>query len=256
VGKGTLASALAQEIFGARSAIIRLDMTDYQEPHSISRLIGSPPGYVGYEDEDMLVTPLRRRPSSVVLLEDFDRAHPQIQDRILRLLREGEIADTRGYKADVRNAVFILSVHVDLAGSVGRIGFGSGEAVRRDPVKLLSQWDKQFAARVGEHVDAVVWFRELAGDGGQAARDVLERRVEMFVQAMMAEYRIEVVLDESLRTRLTERASGMRDARSVEALVEQTLYQTVTDALLRGECSGRCELVWDEARGVVLRSEG
>jgi ATP-dependent Clp protease ATP-binding subunit ClpC len=245
VGKGTLASALALEVFGSKGAIIRLDMTDYQEPHSMSRLIGSPPGYVGYEDEDMLVTPLRRRPSSIVLLEDFDRAHPQIQDRILRLLREGEIADTRGYKADVRNAVFILSVHVELQGGATRIGFGAEGASGQDPVKLLSQWDRQFAARVAEQVDAVVLFRELTGEGASPALDVLARRVDMFVQAMAAEYRIEVSLEAALRAELEARASSMRDARSVEALVEAMLYQTITDALLAGSCATRSELWWD-----------
>jgi ATP-dependent Clp protease ATP-binding subunit ClpC len=255
VGKGTLASALTHEFFGSKSAIIRLDMTDYQEPHSISRLIGSPPGYVGYEDEDMLVTPLRRRPSSVVLLEDFDRAHPQIQDRILRLLREGEIADTRGYKADVRNAVFILSVHVELGASASRIGFGAEGADVPDAVKLLSQWDRQFAARVGEQVDAVILFRELTGEGASPALDVLKRRISMFVQAMMAEYRIEVELDAALREELDARASVMRDARSVEGLVESMLYQTITDALLAGTCEARCVLVWEDGEVSVRGAE-
>jgi ATP-dependent Clp protease ATP-binding subunit ClpA len=145
----------------------------------------------------------------------------------------------------VRNAVFILSVHVELQGGATRIGFGAEGASGQDPVKLLSQWDRQFAARVAEQVDAVVLFRELTGEGASPALDVLARRVDMFVQAMAAEYRIEVSLEAALRAELEARASSMRDARSVEALVEAMLYQTITDALLAGSCATRSELWWD-----------
>ena len=108
VGKSRLAKTLANEVFGSADALLRLDMSDYHEAHSISRLIGTPPGYVGYQDEDALVTPLRRRPSSVVFLDGFNLAHPRVQERLIRLLDEGEISDTRGLRADATHAIFIF----------------------------------------------------------------------------------------------------------------------------------------------------
>ncbi len=254
VGKGTLASALAHEVFGDTNSLIRLDMTDFQESHSISRLIGSPPGYVGYEDEDVLVTPLRRRPSSVVVLEDFDRAHPQIQERILRLLREGEIADTRGYKADVRNAIFILTVNLDTStSSGGRIGFGPDATTGGIPDghKLLVERDKQLAKRVNDHVDSIIAFRHLAGDGNSPVIDLLSRRVQFFLDGMEQEYKIDVAISPALRRHMEARVTGITDAQGVEAVVDELLYSTITDALLSGNCSTHTLLDWDEEADTV-----
>ncbi len=255
VGKGTLARALAEEIFNDKAAMLRLDMTDFQEPHSMSRLIGSPPGYVGYDDEDLFVTPLRRRPSSVVLLEDFDSAHERIQDRILRLIEEGEIIDTRGHRADVRNSLFILTINADIETSAKRIGFADGAA---DAVvgahgdeTAFDALDKALAARLHDCVDAAVAFRALGGSGESPAIELLERRLESFIRAMRSEYKLDIVVEQSLRDRLSERAAQMSDARTIEQLVSEHLYTPVTEALLRGEGGSHPRLEWDEESGRV-----
>ncbi len=258
VGKGTLASALTREVFGSDNALIRLDMTDFQESHALSRLIGSPPGYIGYEDEDVLVTPLRRRPSSVVLLEDFDRAHPQIQERLLRLLREGEIADTRGYKADVRNAIFILTVSTSAEQGHGPIGFGASD--QHDATSgesVLERLDRSLAARVKGHVDAVIAFQSLTRGDTTPLLALLERRVAMFCDAMQAEYKIVLTLDASLEEALREQVVRVSDARGVETLVERMLYEPVTRALLEEGCEAASSLSWDaQAKRVRLKPTG
>lgn len=257
VGKGTLAQALAQEVFGRSDALIRLDMTDYQESHALSRLIGSPPGYVGYEDEDMLVTPLRRRPSSVVLLEDFDRAHPQIQERLLRLLREGEIVDTRGYKADVRNAIFILTIHAELNSSSHSIGFGASSAKAQGheaDKDVISALDRQFYKRVKDHIDAVVGFHRLAYDDGSPTLALLERHVDHFITGMLEEYRVEVSVSPTLWARMESLAREVSDARAMEQIVETHLFEPVTQALLHGGCELRTTLEWVEDHVVLLPS--
>ena len=253
VGKATLARGLAAEVFGDEQAMIRLEMTDYQEAHAISRLIGSPPGYVGYEDEDFFVTPLRRRPSSVILLEDFDRAHPRIQERLFRVLEEGEIADTRGYKADVRHAVVILTVKMDLpsGANAGRIGFAgapgapAGIAAASEAL-LRDHLDRVFAQRLAEHVDAVISFQGLRRGGEQATPAValMQRQVQRFVQAMRDEYRVEVRLDPELHEALLERAARCDDARDVETLAEHLLYAPVTESLLEGLVERQLQLRW------------
>jgi ATP-dependent Clp protease ATP-binding subunit ClpC len=260
VGKTTLARALAREIFNDPAAMLRLDMNDFQEPHSMSRLIGSPPGYVGYDDEDLFVTPLRRRPSSVVLFEDFDRAHPRIQERILRLIEDGEIADTRGHRADVRNSLFILTVHADTEQNSKAIGFAgagkgaaapstSGRAAIEDAA-ALDALDKAMAAQLRDHVDAAVAFRAL-GSGGSAALELLERRMAAFIEALRSEYKLEIAVDESLRGYLSGRVEEMSDARSIDELVGEHLYAPVTEALLRGEGGQSPRLVWDDEAGGV-----
>lgn len=246
VGKGTLATALAQEVFGKSTALIRLDMTDYQESHAISRLIGSPPGYVGYEDEDVLVTPLRRRSSSVVVFEDFDRAHPQIQERILRLLREGEIADTRGYTADVRNAIFILTVNLEISDKQGAIGFGNKAGAGGDSVvNALEANDRAFYSRVKDQVDAIVSFHRLGQDEATSpGQALLDRHVSSFVQGMRDEYKMEVILDESLLDHMQAVISTLTDARSIEQVIEQLLFEPMTRELLSGQPSAQARMFW------------
>ena len=253
VGKGTLARALAEEVFGDTRAFHRLDMTDFTESHSMSRLVGSPPGYVGYEDEDMLVTPLRRRPSSVVLFEDFDRAHPRIQERLLRLMAEGEIADTRGYAADASNAIFILTVQTESGRNAPKIGFGSGtDAVATD---LLRSHDQSLAARLGEFVDATVAFRELGGTDDSPAKLLIEQRIASFVAAVAEEYRIEIVIDDAVTETLMARSAQLRDARGIDELVDRLLYSPVTDAMLAEGCRDRVALKWRaEAEEVYVDS--
>lgn len=243
VGKGTLARAISEEIFGDPRALLRLDMTDFQEAHSMSRLIGSPPGYVGYEDEDMLVTPLRRRPSSVILLEDFDRAHARIQERLLRLLEEGEIADTRGYTADASNAVFILTVQT-AAGRNPRIGFGDGESGVRD---ALADHDPVLADRLVDHVDATIVFEDLSRRGGEPARRLVDQRIDAFVAAMEEEYAIHVDIEDSLRDEIERRVESLRDAQSIDELVDSLLYSPVTEAMLGSGCAPRVELRWKDS---------
>ncbi|MFP4596612.1 MAG: AAA family ATPase [Persicimonas sp.] len=248
VGKGTLARALADEIFNDPKSVLRLDMTDFQEPHSMSRLIGSPPGYVGYDDEDLFVTPLRRRPSSVVLLEDFDAAHQRIQERMLRLIEEGEIVDTRGHRADVRNALFILTANATPERSGKKIGFSDGDGTQ-GPVgdeAALDLLDKSIAVRLRDYVDAAVVFRQLGGQGESPAIELLERRIVSFIEAMQTEYKLDIAIGATLRDRLLEEASQMSDARSIEELVSQQLYAPVTEALLRGDCGQAPRLIWNQ----------
>lgn len=263
VGKSTLATALAREIFSDPRALIRLDMNDFQESHSMSRLIGSPPGYVGYEDEDLFVTPLRRRPSSVVLFEDFDRAHPGIQQRILRLIDEGEITDTRGHRADVQNSIFIFTIHADTDRGAGAIGFSERGAALKESERELSSLDTaaldaldaSLAAHLRGHIDAAISFHAL-GQGNDAALELLARRQDAFIAALRDEYNLQVELAPSLESYLQEAAARASDARQLEELVNNFLYLPITQTLLNGSYARSVALGWDEAlKQVVVSSE-
>ena len=258
VGKTTMARTLADEIFNDHRAVLRLDMSDYQESHSLSRLIGSPPGYVGYEDEDILVTPLRRRPSSVVLLEDFDQAHPRIQERLLRLIEEGEITDTRGHRAEATNAIFILTFDATVDASSGSIGFGNrGEDQPEvDERSILESVDSKLADRVEDYLDSVVAFTDLAGGGDSPAGDLLRQRIDGFVEAMDQEYNLTVDVADEVRERIVERSEELTDARDIEQLVTDWLYDPMTDALLADEVGDAAQIIWDDdEEAVTVRSE-
>ena len=217
----------------------------------MSRLVGSPPGYVGYEDEDMFVSPLRRRSSRVVLLEDFDRAHPRIQERILRILEEGEIADTRGSVADASNAIFVLTVNTASVKAAGKIGFGT-DTDTADGSQILDDHDRVLASRLREHVDAVIAFRPLGDATNQSSEQLVNRRLSTFAAAMQDEYLIEIVIGEGLRNFLLAAAIEAVDARAIQAIVEDELIGPVTDALLEGGCGPRLKLDRDDDGKIVL----
>ncbi len=237
-GKGTLARILAQEVFGDPRAFIRLDMTDFSEPHTISRLIGSPPGYVGYEDEDMLVTPLRRRPSSVVLLEDIDKAHPRVLERLLRLCDEGEITDTRGLSADARQAIFIMTLTVDTAkgSNQARIGFGpdtGSKAPEREAI--LEKRMPQLYPVLKGHIDAFIPFQDLTEEDDEHLVEALTARyLTDLTNRLQEEYGVTLTWTPEATAKLRRSSKEAGQAPSSEFFQSQ-IIELLTDALLEGQ---------------------
>jgi ATP-dependent Clp protease ATP-binding subunit ClpC len=142
------ARTIAIECFGSFDAFHRVDMADFSEPHSMTRLFGAPPGYVGYSDEDMLITPLRQRPAQVIYFADFDSAHARIQERIVRMMNDATARDTRGFEADLRHAIFVFELQTST--DAGDIGFGRSTASgsRREHAELFKSLDAQGVASV------------------------------------------------------------------------------------------------------------
>jgi ATP-dependent Clp protease ATP-binding subunit ClpC len=156
VGKTELAKATAEFLFGDPSALIRLDMSEYMEKHSVSRLIGAPPGFIGYDSEPQLTGALRRRPYSVVLIDEVEKAHPDVLNLFLQLFDEGRLTDSRGRTASGANAIFILTSNV--ADGRGRVGFIEEEKADQE---LLISVRAAFRPEVWNRFDAVIPFRKL-----------------------------------------------------------------------------------------------
>jgi len=247
VGKKDLATALAEELYADSGALIRLNMTDFQEAHAISRLIGSPPGYVGYADEDALVTPLRRRPSSVVLLEDFDLAHPQVQDRFLALFDEGVINDTRGNTADASHAVFVLTVNSAEDEDAGVIGFSqvaSQEDERARAARVFDRRAPQLARKLRGYPHEPILFRSASSDGGQLIGALFDQRLARFRASLLQGYGLQLDLAGDLEERIKAEACALRDARELEHLFTSRVIEPVTDQLMTG-ISGTAIVVSD-----------
>ncbi len=131
VGKTELARTLAQFLFGDEDALIQIDMSEYMEKHAVSRLVGSPPGYVGYEEGGQLTESVRRRPYSVVLLDEIEKAHPDVFNILLQILEDGRLTDAQGRTVDFRNTIIIMTSNIGAATiSKGQV-LGFGEAVSR-----------------------------------------------------------------------------------------------------------------------------
>lgn len=227
-GRTRLARALATELFGSDDALLHLDLSDYQEAHSISRLIGTAPGYVGYQDEDALVTPLRRRPASVVLLQAFHLAHPRVQERFLRLFAEGSIADMRGLRADARHAVFLLTIDTAEA-SHGRIGFGGSH--RRSSLDTLPRDTQELLERLGDVGVTPIDFTE-TGDLESYLDQWLEEQLQTLAANLASEFNQPLNVDEDTRALFRQRALQRGTTQGLDRLLRELVLDPLTDRLL------------------------
>ncbi len=176
VGKTVLARALAEALFGSEEALIRFDMSEYMEKHSVSRLIGSPPGYVGHEEGGRLTEQVRRRPYAVVLFDEMEKAHPDVFHLLLQVLDDGHLTDARGRRVDFRNTVIILTSNVGTGEGVHRtVGFSSADRIGRERESMLGDLKRLFRPELLARVDETVVFAPLGeGELRQIASLLLE----------------------------------------------------------------------------------
>ncbi|MGY1605840.1 MULTISPECIES: ATP-dependent Clp protease ATP-binding subunit [unclassified Geodermatophilus] len=170
VGKTELARALATALFGDEDRMIRLDMSEFQERHTVSRLVGSPPGYVGYEDAGQLTEAVRRRPYSVVLLDEIEKAHPDVFNTLLQVLDDGRLTDSQGRTVDFRNTVLIMTSNLGselIQGRNAPLGFGTGDAAAADAGlrdRLMRRLRESFRPEFLNRIDEIVVFQQLESD--------------------------------------------------------------------------------------------
>lgn len=164
VGKTELCRALAESLFGTDDALLRLDMSEYMEAQSVSRLIGSPPGYVGYEEGGRLTEAVRKRPYRVVLFDELEKAHPEVLNLLLQILEDGALTDSQGQKADFRNAVIVMTTNAGaevLSALEHPLGFGQkGELDRQ--IALKSALKKRFRPEFLNRIDEIICFQKLS----------------------------------------------------------------------------------------------
>ncbi|PKW00168.1 ATP-dependent Clp protease ATP-binding subunit ClpC [Amycolatopsis echigonensis] len=201
VGKTELARALAEALFGDQDSMVRIDMSEYSERHTVSRLIGSPPGYVGYEDAGQLTEAVRRRPYSVVLLDEIEKAHPDLFNVLLQVLDDGRLTDGRGRTVNFANTVLIMTSNLgsDLVGSSthGALGFvqpadGDGDQLRE---RLLRRLRESFRPEFLNRIDEIVVFRRLEEDQLDRITELLLERTKRraHAQGLTVEFTPEAV---------------------------------------------------------------
>jgi ATP-dependent Clp protease ATP-binding subunit ClpC len=170
VGKTELARALAEALFGEEDRMVRLDMSEFQERHTVSRLVGSPPGYVGYEDAGQLTEAVRRRPYSVVLLDEIEKAHPDVFNTLLQVLDDGRLTDSQGRTVDFRNTVLVMTSNLGSELIQGRntpLGFGAGDGAAADAGlrdRLLRRLRESFRPEFLNRIDEIVVFQQLESE--------------------------------------------------------------------------------------------
>ena len=166
VGKTALAKALAESWFGSEKALLKFDMSEYQEQHTVARLLGAPPGYLGHDEGGQLTEAVRRRPYSVVLFDEIEKAHPDIQNVLLQMLEDGQLTDSMGRKADFRNTIVLLTSNLGarfLAGQSAPLGFGAGSeaAFEKQSEAAVAEAKKWFRPELVGRLDELIVFRPL-----------------------------------------------------------------------------------------------
>ncbi len=264
VGKTYLAKCLAEFMFGDPDALFVLDMSEYMEKHNVSRLIGAPPGYVGYEEGGQLTERIRRRPYSVILLDEIEKAHPDVFNMLLQIMEEGRLTDSFGRHVDFKNTILIMTSNVGAHRITVQEEFGfqkRDQNVTYDKMKnmLKTEMEDYFRPEFLNRLDEIVVFRKLNHSDlvnivdlelGKLGKRLMEKGLKLVVQQDAKDFLIERGTDEKFGARPLRRA------------IEQYVEDAVSEAMLRGDFVGKQKIVVsvqkpDTEDGIsMLRLEG
>ena len=244
VGKTYLAKTLAEEMFGKQESLIQIDMSEYMEKYSVSRLIGSPPGYVGHEDGGQLTEQVRRRPYSVILFDEIEKAHPDVVQILLQVLEDGRLTDSLGRTVDFRNTIIILTSNVGAHILQKNPSMGFGAAAFDDDYdklkeKVMDEMKKSFRPEFLNRINDIVLFRMLA-------KSDMEKIVELELNKLrgrLAERSMTLVLDKSATDFLISKGWDEKyGARPLKRAIERELEDALAEEILKGELEGTGEI--------------
>ena len=265
VGKTELCKTLAETMFGDENAMIRLDMSEYMEKHTVSRLVGSPPGYVGHEEGGQLTEKVRRKPYSVVLFDEIEKAHPDVWNILLQILEDGIVTDSQGRRVDFKNTIIVMTSNVgakNITAAETQLGFHGGdksaeedEAKRYERIRqaVMDDLKKTFRPEFLNRIDEIIVFRQLTQEN---IREIASRMLQV-TGRRMAEQGITLDVDDDALTELArdgfDPQYGARPLRrSIQNLVEDAVAEQMLEGRLR---SGGTAHVRLKDGKVVIESE-
>jgi len=244
VGKTLLAKTLAEFLFGDEEALIQIDMSEYMEKHNVSRLIGAPPGYVGYEEGGQLTEKIRRRPYAVVLLDEIEKAHPDVFNMLLQIMEEGHLTDSFGRKVDFRNVVLIMTTNAgaDVINQGDVFGFAKQDeetSYEKMRERLKHVIEREFKPEFIGRIDEIVVFRKLHRDDLKKIVDIELAKV----RARLSERGLQLELTDEAREFIIDKG-GDTDygARPLRRSVATYIEDPLSEELLRGAFEGRSRI--------------
>ncbi len=241
VGKTLLARALAEFMFGDEDAMIQLDMSEYMEKHNVSRLVGAPPGYVGYEEGGQLTERIRRRPYAVLLLDEIEKAHPDVYNMLLQIMEEGRLTDSFGRHIDFKNVILIMTSNIgaDLIKNQAGFGFGKRTAeANYEKMKdmLNKEVERHFRPEFINRLDDMIVFHALTKDD---LTTIVEYELnKVFKRLIKQGYRLEI--EQAAKDFLIEKGYNSEfGARPLRRAIERYIEDTLSENILRGEFKGK-----------------
>lgn len=258
VGKTELTKALARFIFGSEDALVQLDMSEFMERHTVSRLVGAPPGYVGYEEAGQLTEAIRRRPYSIVVFDEIEKAHPEAHNMLLQIMEEGHLSDAKGHKVDFRNTIIIMTSNVgaDMIKRQTSIGFNLKrdeqleEKLAYDEMrkKLMDALRRVFRPEFINRVDSVIVFRSL---GKEDIKKIVDIELNKVAQRL-EEHDITLRATPAAREMLAELGYDPdMGARPLRRVIQQKVEDVLSDALLAGEFDKGDTILVDVVEGEI-----
>ena len=263
VGKTELTKALAKFLFGSEDSLVQLDMSEFMERHNVARLVGSPPGYVGYEDAGQLTEAVRRRPYSIIVFDEIEKAHPETFNILLQIMEEGHLSDAKGQKINFRNTIIIMTSNVG-ADTIRR-GPNLGFAFQRDDAvvekeqhaemrkTLLDELKRQFRPEFINRVDSIVVFRQLTKENIREIVDIILDEVN----ERLTEHDLTITATEAARDWLGEHGYDAEfGARPLRRLIQTEVEDRLSDAVLAGRFTADDVVAIDvEEDEIVLKQE-
>ena len=247
VGKTELVKQLADDLFNAPESLIRLDMSEFMEKHSVSRIVGSPPGYVGYDEAGQLTEKIRRKPYSVVLFDEIEKAHPDVMNILLQILDDGRITDAQGRTVNFENTIIIMTTNAGSNNKTGSVGFGGSlsDMSRERTMKALNEFLRpEFINRV----DEVVCFNQLSEENFRAIAALMLSEL----RDVMAEKNITLTWDDSLIDHLVKEGYSVTyGARNLRRLIQKQIEDAIAEKLIAGRNTKVSAICLSAAEGKV-----
>jgi ATP-dependent Clp protease ATP-binding subunit ClpC len=244
VGKTELAKALAEFMFGSEDALLQFDMSEFMERHTVSRLVGAPPGYIGYEDAGQLTETVRRRPFTVVCFDEVEKAHPEAVNMLLQIMEDGQLSDAKGHKVDFRNTIILMTSNVgaDVIGRSTSLGFSTkrsaSESEQEDydemKDKVLGELKRIFRPEFLNRIDGVMVFHAL---NREQIKAIVDLEVEKVCERLSS-HELSLQLSEEAREYLAEKGYDARlGARPLRRVIQTEVEDTLSEGLLEGRFS-------------------
>ncbi len=239
VGKTELCKALAEAMFGTENALIRVDMSEYMEKHSVSKMIGSPPGYVGYGEGGQLSEKVRRNPYSVILFDEIEKAHPDVFNILLQVLDDGHITDAQGRKIDFKNTVLIMTSNAGAENIISpkRLGFASNddakERYRFMKERVMEEVKRMFKPEFLNRIDEIIVFHQLSQDHMKEIVDIMLKGI---CRRTLAQMNLKLTVDDSAKAFLVEKGYDEKyGARPLRRAIQNLLEDGLAEAVLDGK---------------------
>lgn len=243
VGKTELAKALAEAMFGNEDAMIRIDMSEFMESHSVAKLIGSPPGYVGYDEGGQLTEKVRKKPYSVILFDEMEKAHPDVMNMLLQILEDGRLTDSQGRTVNFKNTIIIMTSNVGakLITDKNKLGFANDKSAENEKQEyenikkeVLAELKKQFRPEFINRIDDIIVFHKLNNEDINKIMEIMLKQVQKRLE--LQNYKVEI--DDSAKELIAKKGVdnnyGARPLRrSIQNMLEDKIAEAILDGIIK-----------------------